>query len=587
MNVPSTEKTEARAINSLKRVIDDHLDMTYLFNDNDKEMSWDGHIWLFEPDGATHSKSDAIARIPVQIKGHNDSARKYINKKTITYSVDVDDLRLYATEKGVVYFQIFIDVPNTSLFYISLFPSKLADYLEQANRKNKKSIRIPFVRLDKNPDKLFGILLQFNSESQKQGTAHTPLVENRIKLKDLSKVKEVNLSVVGAKSVYEAFMRIASGDACLYGKLEGDQYERPIQWNDKAKFIWESEVSEPIRVGDNVYYVKYRTEIDGNGKRIIIPSPNVSLDLGENRIDYKYLSTIQELYNDARFVLALLHEKSFYLGDRHIRYKDFDDVHEFEKKLHFIIDLYETLNIIDLTIDNPFVKHEKEKIKQLIYLINLRLSKPQSKDGVVYRLIPWKYGEKYYPLILKDDGTSVELFSSLYSKDLGLFVGDENDRENKKMYRIPRFMAEDPEVLANLLECRYDSFLEQINDAEINDITYEQIINRTLVLINVYDINGDIEFLSLAEKMLERLNDYKPQNYITLNQLQIKKRKKGLDEDDKAILMEMNSGDVYTLFGKYVLLEDKTAAEQYLSQFSPEEKERYKSYPIYTLFSRI
>ena len=258
-----------------------------------------------------------------------------------------------------------------------------------------------------------------------------------------------------------------------------------------------------------------------------------------------------------------------------------------DEKLNFTIDLYETLSMIDLSIENPFVNHEKTKIDQLISLINLRYRKPQAVDKIEYRLIPWKYGDRYYPLIQKDDGNSTELFSSIYSKTLGLFVEDEADCGEKIMYRVPLVIAEKPEILANLYEYRYDVFLEQINEAEINRITYDQILGRSLVLICVYDINGDEQFLSLAEKLLNRLNAFKQHDYVTLNLLQIKKRKMGLDKDDETILESINSDDIYAMFGKYVLLNDKSAAEAYFAKFPKEEQEKYQQYPIYTLYLRL
>ena len=47
MQVPSSTKTEQRAVNALEAIIDEHSTMVHQFNGNDKEMSWDGYIWLY------------------------------------------------------------------------------------------------------------------------------------------------------------------------------------------------------------------------------------------------------------------------------------------------------------------------------------------------------------------------------------------------------------------------------------------------------------------------------------------------------------------------------------------------------------
>lgn len=125
----SNTKIEQRALNALEYIIDEHLTMSYQFNSMDKERSWDGYIDIFKVNNGDQSKKNADDRVPVQIKGHNDEKKRYINKKRIRYKVELDDLRAYSTEKGVLYFQIFLCDNQREIFYTSLFPSKILDYL--------------------------------------------------------------------------------------------------------------------------------------------------------------------------------------------------------------------------------------------------------------------------------------------------------------------------------------------------------------------------------------------------------------------------------------------------------------------------
>ena len=97
MQISST-KTEHRAVNALEAIIDEHSIMDHQINGNDKEMSWDGYIWLYKENNGDQSKQNFDARVPVQIKGHNDFKQKYIRKDRIKYSVKLADLEAYATE---------------------------------------------------------------------------------------------------------------------------------------------------------------------------------------------------------------------------------------------------------------------------------------------------------------------------------------------------------------------------------------------------------------------------------------------------------------------------------------------------------
>ncbi len=69
-------KTEQRAVNALA-IIDEHSTMVHQFNGNDKEMSWDGYIWLYKKNDGTQSKSNFDGRVSVQIKGHNDPQHNF------------------------------------------------------------------------------------------------------------------------------------------------------------------------------------------------------------------------------------------------------------------------------------------------------------------------------------------------------------------------------------------------------------------------------------------------------------------------------------------------------------------------------
>ena len=48
MSLPANTKIEKKALNVLEDIIDDSPIMDYSFNSVDKEMSWDGYIWIFK-----------------------------------------------------------------------------------------------------------------------------------------------------------------------------------------------------------------------------------------------------------------------------------------------------------------------------------------------------------------------------------------------------------------------------------------------------------------------------------------------------------------------------------------------------------
>ena len=467
MLTPSNGKIEKRALNTLECIIDKHPTMDYQFNSTDKEMAWDGYIWLYR-DGATKQyKHNFEARIPVQIKGHNDTGNQYSRNNAISYSVELDDLKAYATEKGVLYFQIFLVGNLAEVFYASLFPSKIADYLEAAQKKgNKSHIKIRFTKLQQTTSRIYETVKQFHDESTYQGSVFTPIVQDRIKADDFDKIKFLNLSVVGATDEYSALRRLSSGDVCIYGKMEGDKYFRPIEWSDSSKFFVQKEVNQSISINGVVYYEKYHCVADSAGGMILLPSPNLSLNLAEGTINFKCNSPLDVIYRDSKFLKALLASSSYsIMGQKiDIRFNTIPDA--FEEQLSYFIDLHDTVKKIGLEINIPVSELSAEQKKQLFNLVNIRLGRQNHLLQEGYTKYNWKFGDKDYPLLIIKNNAIIEIVSSIYTNQHGIYIPNELDKD-KKGYRMPLFLYHDIELLTNLYYYDFDAFKEQIDTSDI------------------------------------------------------------------------------------------------------------------------
>ena len=457
----STTKTERKAINALESIIDSHSTMDYVFNSNDKELSWDGYISLFKKNNGDQSKSNFDGRVPVQIKGHNDAKNKKINRYRITHSVALGDLRAYATEKGVLYFQIFVSENKSEIFYASLFPSKIADYLDAAEKKgNKGSINIPFTKLEKNPEKLYIVAKQFLSEATKQGSVYTPLVQDRIKIDDFNKINIFNLSVVGAANSYEALLRLSSGDVCIYGKTEGDKYFRPIEWSDESKFFVDKVVHQSISIADEVFYDSYHCVADSDGGMILVPSPNLELNLKQGKINFNRISNLKGLYHDARFLLRLKDADIFSVAGKKFAITKLKMDGDFEKYLHLIIDLYLTLEMIGVELKKPLSQYKDKQLRQMIWLVNLRQGAYNAQLPEGYSKYSWVFENRNVPLLIFKSGNTIELSNAVYSNKFAIFLPDEENNVQKG-FRMPLFVYQSVDILSNLYYYDYDAFYEQ------------------------------------------------------------------------------------------------------------------------------
>lgn len=587
MQAPSSTKTEQRAVNALETIIDEHSTMIHQFNGNDKEMSWDGYIWLYKKNDGAQSKSNFDGRVSVQIKGHNDPQHKFLNNKKISYPVALGDLKAYATEKGMLYFLIFLDGNQREIFYASLYPSKIADYLEAAQKKgNSGTYNIPFLKLEKDAKKLYIIAKQFDDEAKKQGSAYTPLVQDRIRSDDFDKIKSITLTVVGAKDSYNALLRLSSGDICLYGKTDDDKYPRPMEWIDKSTFFIGKDVNQKISVGEEVFYTQYKCIADSNGGMVLVVSPNLEIRLTENKFNFKIQTSLKEVSRDARFLLRLKSANSFAIEGHRFQYVNLNMPPELEKQLKYIVDLLDTLKMIDFDVNTKLSDYTDTQQTQLVKLVNLRLGayNSQLQDGLSKYI--WKFGDKCVPLLILKRDNEIELANSVYTNKFAIFLPC-SESKNKEGYRFPIFVYHDVDVLANLYYYDYDSFRSQIDSAEINEFTSGALLECVLILINVFDCNSDSQFLVLAEYLLQLLEPFITEELILLNRLQIKKRTGKFNKGDFNLLNKIESDEIHILFGKYVLLGDKTKAQIYFKRFSDEDQSRYKGFPIYKLYSQL
>jgi len=587
MDIPKP-KIEDRAIRALENIIDEHLTMQSQFNRMDKEMSWDGYIWIFQKCGG-QNKENFDDKVPVQIKGHIDKEQKYINKTRITYSVKITDLKVYFRDRGILYFEIFMseDGKRREIFYSSLFPSKLKSYIETAEKKgNKEYINISFSKLEKTANKLYIIVKQFSNESRKQGFGIGPTVQNTIMVKDMEKVTSITASAVGVANRYEFLQRLSEGDVCLYGTLEGCPISFPLEWYDNSTYVLREKIHQTFGIENRVFYEEYEVETTSNDSIILIPSENLEIDLTKGKFRFKENSSIKQLRIDAEFLLCAMQNTNFTIGNTNFQYGKLNMPKTLEDKLEFYIQLDDVLQMIEFNFEKPFKSLSKQTKQQLVSIVAMK-NGLYNKDLTDQRhIFNWKIEDKYMPVIVSrhDNDEKNDLMNAIYTRKHQTFDTDEKGH----YFRVPLFVIIDRHILDNLYYYDYAYIKEQIDKADVNEYTLSTLNYAALQLINVYDATKDKKILDLAEYQLSRIENLEEQkSYYLLNMLQIKYRKNELSMDDKKWLLKMETEDNMILFGRSVLLQEKEEAEHYYGKLTDEDRESIHEYPIMYLYQEL
>ena len=589
MSMPSNNKIEDRALGALRNIIDDHATMGHEFHSMDKEMSWDGYIWIYKDINGTQDKRNYDDKVPVQIKGHVDKNRKYIGEHKITYSVDLEDLEVYFQDRGVLFFEVFMseDGKEREIFHASLFPVKLKFYLEKAEYKgNKKTINVTFTRMEKSSDTIYAIVKQFSNESKKQGFGHEQLVQNAIKFGDFRKVTSITASAVGVNNDIELMKRLGDGDVSFYGTIEGSPFQVPLEWHEDILHFLLKEINRGVYVNDKKYYEEYKVRISSEEEITFIPSDNLSINMKESRLKFNPQTGIRTLRNDAEFLLDVMKYSGFKTADTIFPCKDIENENRFKEKLQFFIVLDDTLSMIEFPYNKPFKEISEETIKAFVQLIAVRKGQRNGSFTENVHIFNWKVDDKYVPVVVfvNRDGGENRLFNAIYTKKYFASICDCNG----DYLGVPLHSCVDAHVLANLYEYKYEYFYEQIDAAVINEETSETLNCSALKLIQVYDENKDSEMLKIALYTLKKLKDTlgENENYL-INELQIKSRQGHLDESDKSVLETIESDDLQLLCAKNILLENRTEAVNYYGMLSKEAKDFFSEWPIYKLYQKL
>ena len=132
-------------------------------NNDDKEPSWDGNIYIYE-DKKKNKKG--IKKVPVQVKG--EERKRVPPKKRPKYPVKFTDLDNWLNDGGVILFVVLIDESgeNKAIYYSALVPVLIRQLKKFA--KGKKSLSVPLKEFPTDNNKKVGVLLDFYDHKQKQ-----------------------------------------------------------------------------------------------------------------------------------------------------------------------------------------------------------------------------------------------------------------------------------------------------------------------------------------------------------------------------------------------------------------------------------
>ena len=580
----SRGKIERASINYLSDIINSEPLLEEDFPTKDKEMSYDGNIYILKNEGEL-SKHNLFGTVPVQIKGHIDKKQKYIGKSKISYKVSIEDLKVYFKDKGVLYFQVFMseDREKKEVFYTSLFPTKIKKYLNAIKKQEQKDLHIKFYKLNK--QNIYSIVRQFYSETKRQGLGEGQIVSNTLSYKDMGQMDSFKFNVAQAKDIFDVLEQMEEGNISLYGVKNDSNLEFPIEWIEMSECCAKTKVKQNIKIGDKVFYNEYEVEFGSNRDIVLILSENLKISTKEKEIQFKVIGSLDTIENDMKFLYEMISNSRFEIFDE--KYFEYGEVNFTKQMLGIMNDLKALCAILDNIglkeqKKNIKLQNEKEYLIDLLKLVNKEFIELSGENFVIEN---WKIAKKYFPIfILLKTGEKNELFN-IISKNVKVYI---TDSEGKK-HQINIIEKIEQEVLNNLYYYDYEKMHELIDSLKVSDFTYDIFNAVVLKLINVYDYRKNKEILYVAKHQLYKIGQFRNDDIYKINDIQIKKRLNIMSEEDIKYLKKISKNETQNdiLFAVNTLLENKALAQKNYRAIDKERKKCIREYPIYTLYKKL
>lgn len=535
-------------------------------NDGDKEPSWDGKIYVY--DGNGKEKTHIKGRIDVQIKG------KLVKKLTTgnsKYKIQVADLNNYKIDrKGTLLFVVeMLDYETTKIYYRNLLPIDIETILKNVKNGQKHvSIDIKPI-VDKSPSSIYYVCLNFLSHSNEQ------LDIKVLDVEEMKKVNKLSFKLVSDKKSYLEY--IDNNEMYFYGYLNDTHQKVGFKTHVKMKEIIRTNCD--IKIKDEVIYTYYDNVRDVNDEYIQL-GKCIKIYKNTNKILFEKNGNIYEIIKDIKFILNA--EKNNY-----ILYNDDKFINYLTKLLiqfELVKDMFEYFGVKFLQLWNTLDEKDIDNIDFMISVYRGE-NKGIKAFGRYYTEIG-KYTISYIVIEDKDKNLiPYNYFSDLSDK---MISGKYNEEKNMFEYFISPYISLSKEELIKYSNFNGDIVSDSFNNKDI-DFYAEEINIFVLNLILAYDESNRIDFLNCAEYICKMLIDIDIDNKIIymINYLQIKKRKKCINDEDISTLLNLKNSISLEQKMFYmvqcsiaILLNNDGDKEYFYNKLSYEDKKIFDKFPI-------
>lgn len=588
----NNRKTETLGVSYLSTFIDKHELLQSYFESNDKTPVWDGEIHVLK--SPSEKKDEILGKVPVQIK--TTRQKKDVLK---SFSLDTRDLELYKPNGGVVLFVVWLNEDNglRDIYYKSLPPLSIKNLLKKSKLKNKstnrKKLSIEIFKLDEK--KMYPMLVDFINNSQKQ---YSFINVEGISVEDIPDDKTLKFYFYGQEKE-EIFNYQEEHDLFIYYLDPITGIEIPLE--NTIKIVeTEEETDLIIKIGDYVFQdVKRHRFPDGSVQLHFGESFTMSFDIKKKQFKFNYTrpdllskaikctQVFQELGKIGYFTL---NGNKIELDERSI--KDISSL-DLEADIKGLLKISNFMKKMGIQKDVDLSCFDKQSQRNLNILYSgLVLKKKVALNYNESKLLHLNIANIHiitlYSFLSDKNGTMIDIFTETpWCR--------EGETEDEDYLDISIFEVFEPNDWLKIDNCKIDSVIASYQRLVDNKLKYEGADRTILKIVIAADMAEDKTKRELLLNWAQCLSDWnlkysKNCEMAIINDLQIKSRVRKLNSKETETLTNIlvNSNDNYELcFGSSVLVKSKPQADLFWNKLDNETKERYKDFPIYTLYMKL
>lgn len=569
------------------------------FKENDKTPLWDGEVFIYKNND--WNNENLIGKVSVQLKGKL-ATKEELSKEIISYPVEIVNLENYKKNGGTIYFVTQINKRNTSqkvVYYETLTPQKISTYIK--GKEQQESCIIKLKRLPKNkydiqtifynfyPNNIFSNIppISLDELSTRKDIVKITSTVTQFLAKN-KKVSPIDLFLnnelywtaelsnypipIPIESTHDMVLSIITKDGLPSIIVSGEKYDNYLSiTRSKNHTIFKFGESTILTTKKNVKGAKIRfTPSDSLTNRIKDLSFIISIaETGQIHVDGKDVLHLGELKTDDPF-------------DVDVAKKELESYKRIDK-------FWKSLNIIDdFDIGNINSNSSLRELDLLMESIHGRQSLHLNIDGKYPYYLLKKQISNFLVLLLLEVVDQEKSLFNVYNyfdqKGTVKIIKGETEHISSK------YSALNSNDYIELSNIDFSEILQSYKDIlHLNNKIYEPANFDLLNLLLAYDKHEEHPAIILetakdiARWILEESGDILPDEIKVINYLQTIKRARDLTKEEISKLYHIadKSENIMYKLGANLLLENYKVAPFQFDQLSDEEKDQFKSFPIY------